>query len=79
VGTAGIVSHKCESEVGQNIAKPKTKQERKPPGPTPELLKIEGDWKNAVKKALQKKKPPGGWPKPRKANELRERHYDRSN
>jgi DNA modification methylase len=37
---------------------------RKSPGPAPELLKIDGDWKEAVKKALQKKKPPGGWPKP---------------
>jgi hypothetical protein len=37
---------------------------RKAPGPAPEMLKIEGDWKDAVKKALRVKKPPGGWPKP---------------
>jgi len=36
---------------------------RKPPGPAPDVLKIEGNWKDAVTKALQTKKPPGGWPK----------------
>jgi hypothetical protein len=46
------------------MAKPKTSQKRKQPGPEPEVLKIEGDWKEAVKKALRVKKPAGGWPKP---------------
>jgi len=32
-------------------------------GPKPDLLKIEGDWKDAMKKSLEKKKPPEGWPK----------------
>lgn len=32
-------------------------------GPKPDLLKIEGDWKDAVKKSLAKKKPATGWPK----------------
>jgi hypothetical protein len=32
-------------------------------GPKPDLLKIEGDWKDAVKKTLEKKKPAAGWPK----------------
>jgi hypothetical protein len=32
-------------------------------GPKPELLKVDGDWKNAVKKSLAKKKPVTGWPK----------------
>jgi hypothetical protein len=45
------------------MPKKQTKQ-RNTPGPTPELFKIEGDWKDAVKKALKVKKPPGGWPKP---------------
>jgi hypothetical protein len=36
---------------------------RKPPGPAPDVLKIEGNWKDAVTKALQVKKPPSGWPK----------------
>jgi hypothetical protein len=31
-------------------------------GPKPEVLKIEGDWREAVKKSLAKKKPPSGWP-----------------
>ena len=32
-------------------------------GPKPDLLKLEGDWGEAVKKTLAKKKPSGGWPK----------------
>jgi hypothetical protein len=46
------------------------KKTRKPPsrpasapGPKPDVLKIRGNWKNAVKQSLQKKKPPEGWPK----------------
>jgi len=35
---------------------------RPPSGPEPERLKVHGDWKAAVKKALRKPKPPGGWP-----------------
>jgi hypothetical protein len=35
-----------------------------PPGPKPELFKIEGNWKDAVKRALKVKRPAGGWPKP---------------
>ncbi len=37
---------------------------RKNPGPKPEVLKIEGNWKDAIKKALRKKHPKEGWPKP---------------
>ena len=33
------------------------------PGPKPEVLKINGDWQEAVKKSLAKKKPKAGWPK----------------
>lgn len=33
------------------------------PGPKPEVLRIDGDWRQAVKKSLAKKKPPEGWPK----------------
>jgi len=33
------------------------------PGPKPDRLKIEGDWKDAIKTSLGKKKPPDGWPK----------------
>ena len=32
-------------------------------GPKPDLLKIEGDWQDAVKTSLTKKKPAAGWPK----------------
>ena len=42
-------------------------REMKPgPGPEPERVKIEGDWEEAVKRALGKKRPPGGWPRPAK-------------
>lgn len=37
--------------------------EKKPkPGPEPERLKIEGDWEDAIKKALKTPRPPEGWP-----------------
>ena len=36
------------------------------PGPDPERLKVEGDWEEAVKKAMRKKNPPRGWAKPEK-------------
>ena len=31
---------------------------RRPPGPAPDVLKIEGNWKDPISKALQAKKPP---------------------
>jgi len=33
-------------------------------GPKPEVLKLNGDWKDAIKRAFQKKRPKQGWPKP---------------
>jgi hypothetical protein len=39
------------------------KKQKQKPGPRPEILKIEGHWKDATKKSLQKKRPPSGWPK----------------
>jgi hypothetical protein len=36
---------------------------RKKTGPKPDVLKIEGDWQEAIKKSLTKKKPEEGWPK----------------
>jgi len=33
------------------------------PGPKPDLLKIDENWKAAVKQSFDKKKPPTGWPK----------------
>lgn len=32
------------------------------PGPDPERLKIDGDWEEAMKKAVGKDRPDGGWP-----------------
>jgi hypothetical protein len=32
----------------------------------PAKLKVEGDWTDAVRKALKKKRPAEGWPKPEK-------------
>jgi hypothetical protein len=32
-------------------------------GPQPDVLKIDGEWKNAIKKSLAKKEPVSGWPK----------------
>lgn len=32
-------------------------------GPKPDTVKIEGDWEDAVDKALEKKRPKEGWPK----------------
>lgn len=31
------------------------KQKRQRPGPAPELIKLDGDWRSAMKKALKKK------------------------
>ena len=31
-------------------------------GPKPDSVKIEGDWGEALKKAVKTKKPAGGWP-----------------
>jgi hypothetical protein len=33
------------------------------PGPKPDVLKVQGNWKNAIKVSLQKKKPAEGWPR----------------
>jgi len=43
--------------------KPQAKDKPVPPGPKPDLLKIDCDWEEAVKKSLEKKKPAEGWPK----------------
>jgi hypothetical protein len=43
--------------------KMKKRKNKQTPGPKPDVLKIEGDWKAAIKKSLQKKKPAEGWPK----------------
>jgi hypothetical protein len=35
-------------------------------GPDPERVKIHGDWKDAMGKALKKKRPTEGWPNEKK-------------
>jgi hypothetical protein len=51
------------------MAQKKTAKRKSPPrptsapGPKPDVLKIHGNWKNAVRQSLQKKKPAEGWPK----------------
>lgn len=38
-------------------------EEDRKPGPDADRLKIEGDWEDAVKRALKKPQPIEGWPK----------------
>jgi hypothetical protein len=38
-------------------------KKNKTPGPKPEVVQIDGDWREAVKKSLAVKKPANGWPK----------------
>jgi hypothetical protein len=46
---------------------PKSKN-KKPPvqkrGPKEERLKLNGNWRNAIKQSFLKKKPKDGWPAP---------------
>ena len=44
-------------------SKPRPKKKPAKPGPKEDRLKLEGDWKDAIKKSLEKKKPAEGWPK----------------
>ncbi len=48
------------------MRKKAAKPPRHNPGPAPEVLKIEGDWKDAMRKLISKERPVGGWPKPEK-------------
>ena len=43
--------------------KRKAKRTKEKRGPKPDILKIDMDWQEAIKKSLAKKKPPEGWPK----------------
>jgi hypothetical protein len=42
------------------------KHKKKKPGPKPNHLQIDGNWENAVKKAVKKEKPKDGWPEGKK-------------
>ena len=44
----------------------KSNKKKRSPGPKPEHLKLEGDWEDAVKKAIHKEKPKEGWPDDKK-------------
>ncbi len=46
----------------------------KPTGPKPEVLKIEGDWKDAVSHALKRGKPPAGNDKPTKSKKSKKKN-----
>ncbi len=39
------------------------------PGPEPDRLNIDGDWEDAMKKAIDKERPEDGWPKHDEENE----------
>ena len=41
----------------------KKKADQMKRGPKPEILKLEGNWEDAIKRSLQKKRPAKGWPK----------------
>ena len=51
------MSGKARNETAEKKKKSAT------PGPKPDVLKLKGNWQNAVKQSLQKKKPKEGWPK----------------
>ena len=40
----------------------KPEDRKSKPGPEEERLVVDGDWKDAMKKAIGKEKPEGGWP-----------------
>jgi hypothetical protein len=45
-------------------AKPKNSAKKKAkPGPKAEVLKLEGDWRENIRKSFRAKKPATGWPK----------------
>ena len=50
---------------GKNSEKPN-------PGPEPERLKLEGDWKDRLAQAVEKRRPKGGWPWQKPAQQPRE-------
>lgn len=53
IGTVQTYFSNMVGTMGQSAKK----RPRSKPGPKPDVLKIEGDWQDAVKKALTKKPP----------------------
>jgi len=45
------------------IQRPKPQKPKTKPGPKPDVLKLHGGWRTAIKKSLTKRKPREGWPK----------------
>jgi hypothetical protein len=44
--------------------KPKSKTpQRAKPGPKPDVLNLDGNWQDNVRKSFAKKRPATGWPK----------------
>lgn len=59
---AAGIKWRCHSKMAKQPKRPKRTKEA--PGPKPDRLVIEGDWREAVRDALTKKRPKRGWPKP---------------
>jgi hypothetical protein len=60
----GLGTMEPRHDLGSEVMPKNPKQSVKgKPGPKPQYLKIEGDWRDAVKRAVRKKKPAEGWPK----------------
>jgi hypothetical protein len=49
--------------VRKAVIKHKSKKKSARRGPKAKVLKLEGNWRDAMKKSLAKKKPAQGWPK----------------
>jgi hypothetical protein len=50
-------------EMKKKAKKKSADRPKSAPGPKPDVLKIRGNWKDAVRQSLQKKKPAEGWPR----------------
>lgn len=65
--TPGPLDWRCTCAIPGSELMPKSKKPMAKPsakrGPKPGRLKLEGDWRDAIRKSLTKKKPPEGWPK----------------
>jgi hypothetical protein len=52
-----------QSPMPKKPAKPAPKQAKPKPGPKPEVLQIDGNWQDAVRRSFQPRNPAGAWPK----------------
>jgi hypothetical protein len=43
-------------------SKKRTSKKKRPRGPKPDHLRVDGPWRHAVQRAIIKKRPPEGWP-----------------